>query len=478
MKAYRRAAWYWLCAGWCGLAAAQPLPAAVADVFSRARVPLENVAVVVREAGGRENVLAYNADKPMNPASVTKLVTTYAGLELLGPAYTWKTEVLADGEIRGSTLQGDLVLKGAGDPRLTVERFSALLRQLRARGLATIQGDLVLDRTSFETGAHDPAKFDGEPLKAYNVGPDALLLNFKTVRFAFAPAFDDKTVTIAPDIKPVQLEIVNRVRLSDASCGDWTDHIALDVQTVTPTHLRVSFAGHYPRNCGERTWNVALLDHPRFVGGAFAQLWRDVGGRWNGAVKLTATPPGARLLATVESPPLAEVVRDINKFSNNVMARQLFLTLSADAGREPGSAVRSTQLIRDWLAKKAIAAPELVIENGSGLSRTDRISAGTLAQLLDAAWKSSVMPEFVSSLAVYGVDGTFRRRARGEGIAGQAHVKSGTLNDVRAMAGYVLDVNGRRWIVVSLVNHPNAGQTAPAQDALLAWIQTGAVSNP
>lgn len=450
------------------------LPPAVAEALTRANVPLESVSVIVKEPGVRDTLLSLNADKSMNPASVMKLFTTYAGLELLGPAYTWKTEAYALGEVRGNNLFGDLVLKGGGDPKLTIERFEALLKQLRQRGLRTIRGDLILDHAFFNTPPHDPATFDDEPLRAYNVGADALLLNFKTVRFFFAASVDGKSLTISPDAKPAQLEIVNRVKLVDGVCGDWQSRILLDVQMVNPVQVKVAFTGNYAKSCGTQAWNISLLDHTRFVGGVFATMWKELGGSWNGLVKVMVTPPDAKLLAVVESPPLAEVVRDINKFSNNVMARQLFLTLSAEKSGAPGTVVRSTEIIKEWLARKGIAAPELIIENGSGLSRLERSSAATLSALLDAAWKSSVMPEFISSMSLLGIDGTLRRRGRSDAVAGQAHIKSGTLNDARAIAGYVLDSSGKRWSVVMIVNHPNATQTQAAQDALLAWVYAGA----
>ncbi len=446
------------------------LPIAVTDVFKKANVPLENVSIFIKDLAAREPLVSLNADKPMNPASVMKLFTTYAGLELLGPSYTWKTEVYAGGEIRNGVLNGDLILKGGGDPKLTVERFWLLLKQLRERGLQSIRGDLELDRSLFEAVAFDPAKFDGEPLRAYNVAPDPLLLNFKTVRFSFAQSVDGKSVSISPDVKPAQIEIVNRVKLIDTPCGDWRERVTLGMQTVTPTQLKISFVGNYPRSCGEKVWNVSLLDHARFVGGVFANLWKEVGGDWKGAVKLTATPLDAKLIATTESPPLAEVIRDINKYSNNTMARQLFLTLAAEKATPPATAMAAGDVVKEWLRKKNIAASELVLENGSGLSRTERASAATLGAILDAAWRSSVMPEFISSMPLLGIDGTLRKRARGESVAGQAHIKGGTLSDARAMAGYVLDSAGKRWVVVMIVNHPNAPLTQDAQDALIAWV--------
>ncbi len=447
-----------------------PLPPAIIEIFARAQVPLDNVAIVVKEMDAQEPLITHNASRSMNPASVMKLVTTYAALELLGPAYTWKTQVLINGDLRGSTLNGDLVLKGSGDPKLTVERFWMLLKQLRTRGLRTINGDLVLDRSFFAESDFDPAKFDGETTRAYNVGPDALLVNFKTVRFFFVPSVDDKTVSISPDVKPAQFEIVNRTKLLDAPCGDWRERIKLDVQTLSPIQIRLVFTGSYPRRCGESVWNISLLDHARFVGGVFANMWHDVGGVWKGAVRLASVPANARLIASIESPPMSELVRDINKFSNNVMARQLYLTLSGEIDKQPATTARSLDIVRDWLKGKGITAPELVIENGAGLSRVERISAATLSLLLDAAWRSPTMPEFISSMSLMGIDGTFRRRLRSESVTGQAHIKGGTLNDVRAMAGYVLASDGRRYSVVLMVNHANAPLTQDAQDLLLRWV--------
>ena len=228
-----------LCTSIAFCAVAEPLPPSVAAALMRAKIPLEDVGVVVKEVGAKESAYTLNADKAMNPASVIKLVTTYAGLELLGPAYTWRTEVSIAGEMRHGKLTGDIVLKGYGDPKLSVERFWMLLRQLRERGLSTINGDLILDRSFFDAGPHDPAKFDGEALRSYNVGPDPLLLNFKTVRFFFTPSVDDKLVSISPDVRPAQLEIVNRVKLIEGPCGDWRERVITDIQTPSPIKLKV-----------------------------------------------------------------------------------------------------------------------------------------------------------------------------------------------------------------------------------------------
>jgi D-alanyl-D-alanine carboxypeptidase/D-alanyl-D-alanine-endopeptidase (penicillin-binding protein 4) len=446
------------------------LPAPVARALKTAGVPPAAVAVLVQDVDARMPRASFNAAQPMNPASVMKLVTTYAALELLGPAYTWKTEAFALGPLKDGVLEGDLLLKGYGDPRLGFEQFWLLLRQLRAKGLREIRGDLVLDRGHFAADNHDPARFDGEPLRPYNVGPDALLLNFKSIRLGFVPDAERKSLAVYAEPAPAQLDIVNLVKLTDAACGNaWYEGIRMDLAHAG-AGARLVLTGTYPAACGEKSRHVAVLDHPQFIAGVFRQLWGELGGTFSGNLREGATPAAARLLARGESPALAEVVREINKFSNNVMARQLWLTLGAETAKRPARGADAEAAVRAWLAQKELRMPELVIENGAGLSRSDRISAENLGRLLLAAYASPVMPEFIASLPLAGIDGTMRKRLNGNGVAGQAHVKTGYLDGVRALAGYVLDRRGKRVVVVFLANHPNSAATKAAQDALLACV--------
>ena len=457
-------------------AGADALPAPVAAALRAAAVPLADTAVVVHEVGAARPLLAHNAGKPMNPASTMKLVTTLAALELLGPTFAWKTEAWAAGIQQGDVLEGDLVLRGTGDPKLTVESFWLMLRALRARGLREIRGDLVLDRSYFEAVSQDAARFDNEPLRPYNVAPDALLLNFKAYRFTFVPDPERGMAQVTVEPRSALLELKGAVRLADGPCNDWRAKLKADFNGNGGMDgtTRAGFAGLFPASCGEKTWNVALQSHPNYVLGVFRQLWEELGGTLRGSVRDGAAPAGARLVYSNESPALAEVVRDMNKFSNNVIARQLFLTLSAEVMKQPARADRSAQVVQGWLARKRLDFPELVMENGSGLSRAERISAANMGRLLLAAHASPVMPEFIASLPLVAYDGTMKRRLKYDSVAGQAHIKTGSLSDVRSLAGYVLDSRGRRFAVVFFVNHPNASATQPAQDALLTWVYADA----
>jgi D-alanyl-D-alanine carboxypeptidase/D-alanyl-D-alanine-endopeptidase (penicillin-binding protein 4) len=445
------------------------LPASVGQALATAKIPTTNVAVVVQEVGVHQETLRVNAGAPMNPASVMKLVTTYAALEQLGPAYRWKTEAYATAPVQDGMLDGDLVLRGGGDPKLDLEGFGRLLRALRGKGLRDIRGSLVLDRSRFERGEGDAGRFDGDPFRPYNVLPDALLANYKSIRFVFLAEPERGGVRVYAEPKPPALDVVNVLKLSEGACPEGSAFRDILKPTFEPARQRVIFSGAYPASCGEKDLNVALLEPNDQVAGLFRQLWSETGGTWNGTARDGLVPAGAKLLHAQDSAALAEIVRDTNKFSNNIMARHLYLTLGAENTGWPANAQKSLAAVRGWVAAKKIAASELVMENGSGLSRVERISAGSLAALLQAAWKSPVMPEFIASMPIAGIDGTMRRRVKNEGVAGQAHIKTGLLSDVRSMAGYVLDRRGQRFVIVMIVNHPNAHQAQPAMDALLRW---------
>ncbi|EJL87882.1 D-alanyl-D-alanine carboxypeptidase, serine-type, PBP4 family [Herbaspirillum sp. CF444] len=448
-------------------ATAQELPLAMNNALKQAKIPAKNVGVFVQEVDAARPMLAYNAAAPFNPASVMKLITTDAALELLGPTFNWKTQAYVDGTLNGGVLMGDLGIKGSGDPKLVMENFWMFLRQIRAKGVRDIRGNVVLDRSAFEENAYDPAQFDGDPQKPYNVGPDALLLNYKTIALRFLP--DETTgqvsVTMEPPLSGYALQAP---RLSkDAVCGDWQGKLQADVGVAA-----AAFNGSYSAACGEKVWYV----HPyrmsagQYFGGVLRQMWGELGGTISGKVMPGNVAPAARLFAEWQSPAVPEVIRDINKYSNNVMARQLLLTIGAQASQAPGSTERGARAIRSWLSGKGIGADELVIENGAGLSRNERVAPNTLGQVLVAAFHSPVMPEYIASMPLVGYDGTMRKRLRSEGVAGQAHIKTGSLNDVRSVAGFVQASSGKMYVVVCLINHPNAPFGQAAQDALLQWV--------
>lgn len=449
-----------------GCATAQQLPIPVADALQRADIPQSAVGVWVQQAGSNVVLAAANEKVPFNPASVMKLVTSNAALEVLGPTFAWKTQAYTDGPLVGDVLQGDLYIKGSGDPKLVLENFWLFLRRIRAYGIREIGGNLVLDRSAFEDAPYDAALFDGDPLKPYNVGPDALLLNYKALTFRFVPDPAQSAVAVAVE-PPLAAYPVHPPRLAGGECGEWRTALG---PAINGRDAR--FDGVFPASCGERFWHVHpyQMSHADYFHLAFRRIWADLGGTLKGELRTGVVPATARMVAEWQSAPLAEIIRDINKYSNNVMARQLLLTMANSALQLPANTERGAAVVRTWLSRKGIDAPELSIENGSGLSRTERISAQTMARMLDAAFLAPTMPEFIASLPLVGHDGTMRQRLVTQAVAGRAHIKTGLLKEVRNIAGYVLAASGKRYVVVFMINHPNALRGQEAQDILLQWL--------
>ena len=465
----QRLLWPVLCLVY-GLAHAQ-VPPPIAQALKLAGIPEAAVSLYVHELGMPEPVVSHRAEASMNPASVMKLVTTYAALELLGPAYEWSTDILTDGALQGDVLVGNLYIKGGGDPKLVIENIWLMLRKLRAKGVREIRGDLVLERGLFTTEHPDPGLFDGEPMQPYNTTPDALLANYKTFTLTFTPDADTRSVRITVEPPLPQLQIVNNLVYAEGACGNWLSRFKTQTQDAGDS-ARLTFTGSYAQSCGEQVNYYSVMSHRGYFGAMFRYLWRDLGGAFTGRVRDGAVPAGAAKLVEQPSQSLSEIVRYINKFSNNVMARHILLTLGtqAGAGGAPGTPANGARAVQQLFAAKGISMPELVLENGSGLSRIERVSARGMGQMLAVAYRSAVMPEFMASMPLVGVDGTMYRRLRNTGVSGQAHVKTGLLTGVRALAGYVLDQRGRRVAAVLLINHANAHNANAVQDAFLRWI--------
>jgi D-alanyl-D-alanine carboxypeptidase/D-alanyl-D-alanine-endopeptidase (penicillin-binding protein 4) len=444
------------------------MPPTVAAALKAARLPATSTGIYVQEVGSNRAMLSINAEKAMNPASVMKLVTTYAALELLGPSFVWKTGVYENGTRRGDVLEGDLIIKGAGDPKLTQDDLALAMRAIRARGIREIRGNIVLDHGVFDVSAYDAAKFDGDPLRAYNAGPDALLINFKAFALTFVPDEAAGIANVSAEPRAAGIPVRANIKLVPGPCQDLRGpQLKLRIDAAGG----IAVNGNYALTCGVKSMWV----HPyelstlQYSSAVLRQLWQDAGGVLAGEVRDGQLPATARLTYEIESESLAETIRDINKYSNNVMARELFLSIAYEKLRLPATPDRAARAIRTWLTGKGMGE-ELVMENGSGLSRIERVSPQTLGRMLVAAFRSPVMPELMSSMPLVAYDGTMQRRLRSKDVAGQAHIKTGTLNDVRAIAGYVLAASGRRYAVVCLVNAVGAPAAQAAHDALLQWV--------
>lgn len=434
-------------------------------IAQRYGIPPENVSAIVADVNGGPPLLAIQPLAPRNPASTLKLLTTWVALDTLGPVHTWRTEIYALGPIRGDTLEGDLLIKGYGDPYLVEENVWKMLGELRRTGVRRITGDLVIDDTYFAPPARDPGDFDGQAYRLYNVLPNALMVNFKAVTFVFTPRADRVEVTTLPELP--NLRIVNDLRLDAGACRG----LLQSVQVTVPDPVRadrVLLNGRYAAGCGRQTLPRSLLTPDAYAYGLIRRLWSQWGGSLDGGVRRAARPAHARKLVTWHSPPLAELIRPLNKWSNNVMADAVFLTLGAEMFEPPLMPGHAAAAIKAYLRTHGIPVEGLVLENGSGLSRITRVSAQTLHELLRHAYHGRFMPEFMASMSIVGIDGTLRRRLKRGAERGWMHLKTGHLNHVAAVAGYVRGQSGRTFAVVLFVNGPTNGADALI-DTFLQW---------
>ncbi len=463
----RVAAIFLLCLNGAGAEPVAGLPEAVGAALVRAKIAPAAFSAYVQEVGRDQPILAFNADTPRNPASAIKLLTTYVALESLGPTFTWKTTALASAAPRGGVLDGDLYLKGYGDPYLVLERFWLLVRAIRQSGVREITGDIVLDNTYFDVGKARAGDFDGRPYSTYNVVPDALLVNFQAVDFGFRPDAAANRVEISAEPLPANLRIRNQVQLVDGKCGGDRNRINFTVATINDID-QATFTGRFSRRCSEYRVTRSLMQGHAYTYGVFRALWEESGGTLRGHSRVQAAPAaGLKTLARLESVPLTDVITAVNKHSNNVMARHLLLTLGAERFGAPATVEKGQRAAVEELARLGLSFPELAMGNGAGLARDTRISVRSLTRLLLAAEASSLGSEFESSLGLAGLDGTVRRRFRGEPMAGHMHLKTGTLSNVRAVAGYVQAPSGRKFAVAVIQN--SSGWGDEAQAALLRW---------
>lgn len=467
------------------LSAYAELPNTVIDALKKADIPQDNVAVVVRSVDGTHSSITHNAGASLNPASVMKLVTTNAALDLLTPAYRWKTEIYQNGVVNNGVLTGDLIIKAYGDPSFKAQEFWRLLMTLQQAGIKEVTGNLVIDKSYFAKEITSKSTFDNEPWRAYNAMPSAFLVNGRSSSFKFVADASDVTngrVHIEPEFSLPELQIINDVKWSQSACGDWRSNVAYTVRAIDTKEdsaktngAIATFSGSFSPDCGERYLELSVFGDEQYAFFTFKKLWQELGGKFSGQLKIQDKPDRAVKVLEQLSDPLGYVVRDINKWSNNLMARQLLLTIAAEKTSVPATETKGAAAIKNWLVGKyfngkTLNFDELVIENGSGLSRTERISAEHLSQMLVSAYNSPVMPEFMSSLPILSIDGTAKKRLKDSPVNARAHLKTGSLDGVSSVAGYVLDKDNKRQVVVMMVNHAKAGASKAAQDALIEWV--------
>lgn len=442
------------------------LPPEIQRVLNRSKISIHGMSVHVQAVGSPRPLLAYKQDQARTPASVMKLVTAHAALGILGPQHRWPVDIFTTGKMHNGSIQGDVYIKGYGAPDFETADLRVLLGQLRKRGIHSIQGRLLFDNYHFNVPVINPGAFDGKPYSSYNAQPDALLFNERISYFSVSAR--GKRVSVRAKTPAHNLKVVNKMRKVRRGCRP-----RIGIKR-SGGRVIATFRGTFSSRCGTRTYSRAVTDPANMLYTAINGIWKDeMKGYMKTSFGVARTPANARKLVTYHSRTLADVLPKLGKDSNNVMARQLLLSIGAKYYGAPGDPRKGAEAVGAWLKKRGLDFPEMRIENGSGLSRYARISAKHVSDLLMDAYRSPYRDLFMHSLSIAGVDGTMKRRLRSTPVSGRGFFKTGTLKNVRGVAGYIKAADGKTYVVSILHNDPASNRGRKSHDSLLKWVFWG-----
>lgn len=459
------------------------LPDWFARELARLQIPPEAVSLYARDVSNGDELLSHNAQTAVRPASTIKLLTSLLAFEVLGaePAFRTDFHLLGRGRrpLRNGQFEGDLLVRGSGDPTLDSARLEALAKRLVKRGVRTINGDLMLDTSNFPVRRDDEARFYAEVEAPFSAPPLPLMVNGKTVTLVVRPESRPDSprggvsVALEPALPNVRLE--HELGYTTQPCDNPRDALEITARgSADEATIRV--AGMYPLACGEFRRNVSVLGAEAYFAAAFTEAWRTAGGTLLGGLRLDAKGLIAarrKPSESIVSSPTPEIVREVNKQSNNLWAQQLFLRVGAQLAKKSVDAASAAGAIDDWLREHLPGALPVTLESGAGLSIHERISARGLVEILQRATGADYAASYFDTLSVAGVDGTAALRLRDTPLAGRARVKTGTVSDARGLAGRLESPNGGNVLFAILINHPRAANATGLIDRLAERLFAG-----
>ena len=435
--------------------------------FKKLGIPKESIGISITKAPTQiypvktEN-FGINQNLPFNPASVVKLVTTRVALDLMGGNHRFETTLTTNGEVINGVLNADVFITGGGDPKLVIEDIEQIVTKLRDSGLNEINGNWIVDDSLFGESEINPSNFDGQPFKPYNVGPNAAMINFKSSQIIIRNYHKRRvSIMLKPELAGVRIK--NNLKKIRGGCN----------KNLISTRLNngvLRVFGKFGRKCKKHSFYVSLMNHHQFGFSVFKKAWNKSGGKFTGSVFKGKTPENSKLLVKWKSPrPLIELIKDINSMSNNPMARTLFLNLSARTSKQ-ASIEKSKKVVQKWLSERNFAFPEMIIHNGSGLSREVRITSHNLTSLLIDALGDSNAFDWICTLPMVGLEGTVSKRFKNKPIVGNAWLKTGSLKGVQAYSGYIRTVKKNWFVLTILINDKFAEKAKKTMDSLVEWV--------
>ncbi len=443
------------------------LPVGIAGIVNKSGIPRNDISIYITEVGknGRE-LASLNANTVRSPASVIKVLSTYAAVLKLGFDYKWPTKFYAKGNIKNGVLHGDLIVKGFGDPTLSSKDLPGIVAKIKAKGIRKITGNIVIDRSYFKVSTKNTSGFDKNTYSAYNAMPDAMMFNERVSTICVTPN-KNSVVRKGADQSYV---VTNNLKRVNKPCKGRYSWPAIKINNTAATP-EVVLRGPISKNCGKRNICKVITKPYKSFYYALKDALRQEGINVNGTMRINKVPSNAKVLFTHYSKSIEKIVSKTAKKSNNLYARHLMLYLGAKMYGAPATLSKGQQAVKYILkSRRALHGSTLKIDNGSGLSRTSRLTAKGLAYMYDDAY-TRYGTRWMKTLSIAGVDGTIKRRFRGTAVRNRAWMKTGTLNRVKNIGGYVKSKSGRMYTVVILVNTKQGRwKAAKLQNDIIKWL--------
>ena len=443
---------------------ARSVPNDLAQKLSAIPLNKNNYSIHIQAVNSSFPLVSWKSHTKRSPASVIKLLTTYSSLLALGYDYNWETKFYHTGRIKNGVLRGNLIVKASGDPTLENEDLDRIVSQIKNAGIRRIIGNIVIDRTLFKVPSKNNSGFDKNIYSPYNAMPDAMMFNER--KSTLCVSFNGRRAKISKDIPDYSYKIINKLKLVNGSCRGKRAWPRVNIKNTTLT-----FSGKISRHCGKRTVCKVLTKPYLSFYYALRDKMKKRGVKVTGKFKLQKTPKNAKYIFSHYSESLEEVISVLSKKSNNLYARQLMLTLGAKIYGKPGTPYNGRKAIERVLGRYNLLEKGTThIDNGSGLSRTSKITAQSLANLLKHG-AENYGQRWMNTLSIAGIDGTIKRRFANSNVFGRAWMKTGTIKGVANIAGYVEGISGQQYVVVVLVNDKfSAKYGRKLANTIIEWV--------
>ena len=441
------------------------VPPEYKKIISSYKVSNNSFTLVIKNLTNKsEPLITHNEKNFFNPASLAKIVSTFIALEVLGPQFSWQSDFYHNGTINGDTLNGDLIFKGRGDATFSINNLENSIRKIQRKGLKKINGNLILDMSYFGLDSKEKT-FDNDPMRAYNALPTPVVIQSNTMNFIFTTKDSNLDIESNPDIEYVTIK--NNIKITNNRCIDWKSKLNYRTKKEN-SKIKVIFSGKYSRKCGTKSINLSVLDDNKYFYNIFKDRWNANGGDFSGDLDVTFIKgTDWKVLHSHISKPLSEVIRDTNKYSLNLLARNTMLTVLAEDSDLLVLESSVNKYVQKWLKKNNLPYKGLFFENGAGLSRNSVLTSEQLLLLMEKIYYDPLMPEMLSSFPISGVDGTLKRRMNYSSFKKSAHFKTGSMKNVNAIAGFLLDKNKEMKIFIFIMNDLAAKDSHRLQEALI-----------